>query len=346
MVKVCKVSNNDKEILRNLYLNREGLRVQTLIKLTNLKQRVLYKRLDLLRKRGLIENIFPIWKLINGQVGYCATLIKSSNIFELHNLSYVLKLMKTPVWWSTRRNRLLRLKGWQFKDISFGKGASNPYQQLINENFVIQTYPESIIIIARKRYYSNQPYEVIIQAMNDVLDLISWFEERMKFKFFFDGVPCLEIRNNDYNRIKDYLAEHCKKEGNRFLVEIDKNRKVWVDYSEPFGKEANYPEGQEKLERVTKDILLNNPPLPSELAKFGAETNQGLNILIGIVSNQIKLTSGLPDTINQLQKQIESHLKLIQEYRHENIAWRKNTIKKLKKDISLGHQSNLKDFDI
>lgn len=260
-----KLQDNDRFILRDLYQNREGLRVLTLMKLTNLKKRTLYKRLNILKEKGLVENIFPIWKIVNGQVENCSILIKSDNIFELHNLSYILKLVNKPDWWSKRKPRLERLKGWQFKNINFGKGGTNPYQQLINESWAIQTYPESIIIISRKRYYSNSPYKAISEAINDVLDIIDYLEERIRFKLFPNGIPSLEIRNNDFNRLKDHLAEHCKKEGRKFLVELDKNRKVWVDYSEPFGKEANYPEGQEILEKVTKDYLLNKPMLNSEL---------------------------------------------------------------------------------
>ena len=101
-MKVCKVGDKDKSILQNLFQNREGLRAKTLIKLTSLKQRTLYKRLNILRDKGLIENIFPIWKIVNGQVGFCSNLLKSDNIFELHNMSYVLKLMKVPEWWNKR----------------------------------------------------------------------------------------------------------------------------------------------------------------------------------------------------------------------------------------------------
>ena len=85
-VKVCKVGDKDKLILQNLFQNREGLRVKTLIKLTIIKQRTLYKRLNLLKKKGLIENIFPMWKLVNGQVKYVQTLLNNNNIFELHNM--------------------------------------------------------------------------------------------------------------------------------------------------------------------------------------------------------------------------------------------------------------------
>ena len=297
MKKVCKVNENDSKILILLKQNREGLRSKTLERLLDLKTRVLYKRLEILKKQGLVENIFPIWKITNGGVGKCAILSKSSDIFELHNLSFVIKLIDIPLWWNKRKNRLIKLKQWHFSNIYFGKGSSNPYQQLINDHFVIQTYPESIIIIARKRYYGDQPYEVIINALNDVLDLISWFEERFKFKFWKDGVPCLELRGNDFNRIKDFIAEKCKKEGHRFLVEVAQNKKVWVDYSEPFGKEANYPEGQEKLEKLTKDILLNKSLLPSEMT----------DILGKVIQNQSHITQ------NQVMfdKNFQSHLNIL-----------------------------------
>ena len=323
MKKVCNVNENDKTIIQNLYQNREGLRVKTLIKLTNLKQRTIYKRLNILKEKGLIENIFPVWKIVNGQIGFCATLIKSSNIFELHNLSYVVKLIRTPDWWNKRKNYLMKLNGWEFKNINFGNGGTNPYQQLINENWVIQCYPESVIIIARKRYYSNQPYEVIIEAMNEFYDLWEWFEERMRFKFFLDGVPQAFIRNNDFNRMKDHLAEHCKKEDTRFLIKIDKNRKVWVDYSEPFGKEANYPEGQEKLERVTKDILTNEALLPSQVSHISKNNTIQIKDLVNVVSNNQQMLTGLPIILDGLKTQIKSHLRLIQEYRKENKIWRK-----------------------
>lgn len=286
------LQENDKLILQNLYQNRAGLIIKSISKLTNLKTRTIYKRINILKEKGFIEHIYPIWKIVNGRVEIVHSLLKNNKIFELHNLSYVLKLVKVPDWWNKRKPRLEKIKGWHFKNVDFGKGESNPYQQLINENFVIQTYPESIIIISRKRYLSNSPYEVITEAINDVLDIIAYFEERIKFKLFPSGFPALEIRNNDFNRIKDYLAEHCKKEGRRFLVEIDKHRKVWVDYSEPFGKEANYPEAQERLEKVTKDLLLKESYLPSEIKVYLDQTALQIN---QVTQNQLLFAKNIEE---------------------------------------------------
>lgn len=260
------INEKDRTLLLCLRENPEGLRVTTIKKLTKLPTRTIYNILNKYQEKNLIENLYPVWKLVNGLSDFWQTLLKSNNIFELHNPSYVLKLIKTPDWWKKRKGRLMRLKGWQFSNHDWGKNDSNPYQQLINDNYIIQTYPQSIIIIHRKRFFTDNPYELVIQEIEGTMQLIDWLEERFKTKFLIDGIPNLEIRTNHFNRLKDYLAEKCKSDGKRFLVKT-KVGDIWVDYSEPFGKEANTPDIQDTLERVTKDYAENKPMLNSELEK-------------------------------------------------------------------------------
>lgn len=300
--KLYKLGINDTKILQNLIQNPEGLRVNSLFKYTSIKQITLYKRLEKLKKKGLVENLYPIWKIVRGQVDFCRTLLQSDNIFELHNLSYVLKLIKKPDWWEKRKPRLEKLKDWNFKSIDFG----TKYEQLMNEDFVIQTYPESIIIISRKRYYSNSPYEVIGQAINDVLDIISYLEEKFRFKLFPNEIPCLEIRNEDFNRLKDHLAEHCKKEGRRFLVETTKG-KVWVDYSEPFGKEANTPDIQDTLERHTKDLIINKPLTNSELQSLIQAVTQNQVYMDRNIVKHFEVLENINKAINELREEIKKN---------------------------------------
>lgn len=306
MVEVCKLTDSDIKILKELNINIEGLRVQTIIKLTELKQRVVYKRLNLLRDKGLIENVTPIWKLSNGGYQKCAKLLNSSDIFELHNISYTIQLIKKPEWWSKRRNYLIRLKEWQFKEVDFGKAHSNPYVQLKNENFVIQCYPESIIIISRKRYFSDNPYNTIKDAMDDVLNILDWFCERFKFNFFSDGIPNIQIRSNHFNRINDHLANYIKKIDGKFLIELDKRRKVWVDMSEPFGKESNYPEAQEKLEKVTKDILTKQSYLPSEVTNMIGQVTQNQLMFNSNFESHVEAIKTLSNSVRELTEQVKS----------------------------------------
>ena len=304
MKRVCKLTNNDRKILRELNNNPEGLRVKTILKLTTLKQRVVYKRLNLLKEMDLIEHINPIWKIVHGQSQKCAKLLKDDNIFELHNISYVVKLLKKPDWWEKRKNYLIRLKEWQFKNINFGNNGSNTYQQLINENFVIQCYPESLIIIARKRYYSNNPYGTSIEAISDVLDILEWFSERFRFNFWINSVPHLEVRNNDFNRMNDAIANKVKQTKGKFLIEIDKRRKVWVDMSEPFGKEANYPEGQERMEKITKDYLTKKVLLPSEIQELVGENARLMSYYAENMKTHVEAIQTLSKAVKHLRKEI------------------------------------------
>ncbi len=305
MKRACKLADNDRKILRELNNNPEGLRVKTILKLTGLKQRVVYKRLNLLKDMDMVENINPIWKIVHGQSTKCAKLLEDNNIFELHNMSYVVKLLKKPDWWSKRKNYLMRLKEWQFKNVNFGNNGSNTYQQIINENFVIQCYPESLIIIARKRYYSNNPYETSIKALSDILDLLEWFCERFRFDFWCDGVPHLEVRNNDFNRINDALANRVKKSKGKFLVEIDKRRKVWVDVSEPFGKEANYPGGQEKMEKITKDYLTKEVLLPSEIQRLVGENARTMSYYAENMRSHVEAIKILGSAVRELKDEVK-----------------------------------------
>lgn len=298
------VNEKDKTILLQLKENPEGLRVETLHKLTNIPTRTIYRRLKYYLGKGLLINDYPIWKKVNGQVNFWQTLSGSKDIFELHNLGYVVKLLNKPDWWNKRKSTLMRLKEWQFSNHNFGKDNSNPYQQIMNEDFVIQTYPESLIIIHRKRYYSDNPYEIIEEGIIKTLDILKFLEQRFRFNFFPSGVPCINLRANDFNRIKDFLAEKCKQEGRRFLVET-KVGKCWVDYSEPFGKEANTPDIQETLEKVTKDFLENKPMLNSELQ----------NAIYQVTSNQLMFNKNFEShvsSIKQLGNSAEANAKTVE----------------------------------
>ena len=275
--KVWNPTNNDLKILKLLYEFKEGARRISLETYCNFKTSTLYKRLNILRDKGLVVNEFPMWKLVNGESEFVESLLKSDKtIFELHHPAYIVKLLEVPSWWNPKgtqmKSKLMMLKNYQFRKVDFGKNDSNPYIQLKNDRYVIQMYPESVIIIHRKRYYSKDPYDLTIQFMNDFYNIWEWFEQRMKFKFFKDGLPQMILRGHDYNRINDWMANYVKKRiGHRFLIEIGDGRKVWVDLSEPFGKEANTPEMQVIMEKDIKDKILNKPLLNSELQNLVGE---------------------------------------------------------------------------
>ncbi len=307
--KVWNPNQNDLKILKFLHEFIEGSRANLIKKYCGMKTSTLYKRLNILKDRGLIINEFPQWKLVNGEVKFVESLFKSDkDIFELHHPAYVVRLLEVPNWWNPKgtqmKNKLMMIKGYQFQMVKdFGKDGSNPYIQLKNDKFVIQMYPESIIVIHRKRYYSNDPYELTINFMNDFYDFWDWFEDRMKFKFFKEGVPQMTLRGHDYNRINDWMANYVKKKvGHKILIEIGDGRKVWIDLSEPFGKEANTPEIQVMLEKHTKDIVLNKPMLNSELQLMVQKVTENQIMFAENMTSHVKAIQDLSKGVNELIK--------------------------------------------
>src|SRR3972149_862140 len=115
MKRVWNPSDNDKKILGILYENREGLRAKSINKWLGFKSSHIYKRLNILKDKGIVYNEFPVWKIANGQVDFCRNLLSSDKIFELHNIGYVIKLINIPKWWNPKgkkmRNRLMKLRG-------------------------------------------------------------------------------------------------------------------------------------------------------------------------------------------------------------------------------------------
>lgn len=320
MKKVWNPNKNDIKILRFLYEFREGSRANLIKKYCGFTHNsTLYKRLNILKENNLIVDEYPVWKLSNGEVKFVESLLKSDKkIWELHNPAIVVKLPIVPKWWnpigSQMKRKLMMIKNYQFQPVrNFGKNSSNPYIQLSNDRYVIQTYPESVIIIFRKRYYSNKdPYDVAIDFTNDFYNLWAWFEERMKFKFFKDGVPQGFLRGHDFNRINDWLGNRIKDHGERgFIIEIGDGRKVFWDLSEPMGRETNTPELQKIMERDVRDKVLNKPMLNSELQADLSETKNILKETADLLkeSSQNQLNSEL--RMKQLESRLQGHEKLI-----------------------------------
>ena len=287
---VWNPNENDLKILKFLNDFREGARAKSLRKYCGFKTSTLYKRLNVLKIKGLVLDEFPMWKLVNGQVKFVESLLKSDKkIFELHSPGYVIRLIEMPKWWNPKgnqmRNKLMMIRGYQFQQVrDFGKNSSNPYIQIKNDKFVIQMYPEAITIIHRKRYYSDNPHDLTIQFMNDFYDLWVWFEEKMKFKFFKEGIPQMTLRGHDYNRINDWMSKYVvKKVKHRVLVEIGDGRRVWYDLSDPKGRETNTAELQIIMEKDILDKVLNKPMLNSELQTLITETTTELNSLSKLI---------------------------------------------------------------
>lgn len=266
MKKVSKWGDNEIKVLKILKDNPEGLRIKTIHKLSNIGERTLYRAVNKLKKKRLISNISPMWKLVE-YPPFLSELLKSDKLINLHDLSFTLRLIKTPSWWDKRENKLMRIKDFHYKkNIKWG---TYPYTQTKKNDFLIQFHKNSIIFISQKHYYNNSSYDCFLEGLNDVMDIIDYLEEKLRFRFLPDNIPSFTIRSSHFANLRDEIANKCKEDKKRFEVYINKDRRAWVDFSEPIGLEfgnKDYAiEDSEKYKLFVGDIIQNNTPKPSEM---------------------------------------------------------------------------------
>ncbi len=347
------LDKKDRKILEVLKDYPEGIRKQTILKLTGFKGRTCYNHLEKLKELKILQNIQPIWKIWHnsGTPEFLAHLQESDNKnTEGHRIWWILPLIRKPSWWNSRKDRLMNLKGWAFtREIT---ANNNIYFQIENDLLYIQTFKNSIYFMSKQKYYGETDFEVFDKAKNDVLNAIKYLEERFRFKFLIENEFHLTLVDNHFVTMNETLAEHYYKEGKKFRIETEEGYSLWIDLSDPKGLESNNIETKRRYLNVVKDYA-ENPliPLPSQIAKFQAENGLGLKKTIGVVNDLITLQKGLPIVLNQMGQQLESyrrenisHLALIKEYRKENVLWRKKKVKEIREELKFGVQSKLGEW--
>jgi hypothetical protein len=305
MANLPKITKKGKLILQVLMDNPEGLRKETIKKITNLKERTVYNHLESLKKVGILENIYPIWKLCQNQVlvSEMATLLNNDKPIQAHKFSFHLKLINKPDWWDKRENRLLKLKEYNFKinkDVSWG---NNPYEQLIKDNFLIHIFPDAIYFINQKKYLNLDPYLALQEALEDTLKLLDFLEEKFRFKFFPNELPLFSVKTNHFVKLNDEIANRCKKSKN--LLEFYKEgiKRAWIDLSQPLGLETGSKDyGAEDMNNYKPymdDFLFNKPLTNSELT---LGLSKQLQVMNGIQQNQLIFDRNMKSHLEVLNK--------------------------------------------
>lgn len=264
------------KILQCLQDNPEGLRVRTLKKLLSSPERTVYRHLKRLEQSNLVINLYPIWK-VQALSKKWQTLLRSDNI-QNHKFSFVLKLIRKPHWWKKRGNRLMKLKEYDFKNVNWGNVNMH---QMERDDFIIQFFPNSIVIIDRKHHWGSSVYDCMIDSVNDIFEIIRFLEERYSIQLTLDGVPHMNIKSHHYVDLNNAFAKRCKEKNDKgFMVEVDGERRVWVDMSIPFGLEYGHkdhaPDDYKKLYPFMEDLLkMDEPVRLSDLLKvIQAQQNQ------------------------------------------------------------------------
>lgn len=310
-----KLSSKDKLILSILRDNPEGLRVLTIQKLLNLPSKTLYRHLNKLKELEILEKISIIWKICHFQATplNMTKLLKNDNI-QIHDISFVVQLIRIPNWWEKRQNNLRRLKEYQFKkNVDWG---NNPYTQLIKDHFLIHCFKNSIVFINKKKYLGKDPYECFIESLNDFLESFRYFEERTRFKFFLDEVPQVSVKSNHIVKLRDYLSKRCEKKGDKFQVIINDEKRVLVDMSDPKGTEfvnKDYaPEDTQRYGVFVEDVIKNNPPTNSQLATHIQSVVANQNYHAENMKSHVNATKDLSQATKTLNKNLEKQTELFE----------------------------------
>jgi len=337
-VKTCKLPTHSKEILRVLYKNPSGLRVEIITQLTKIKQRTVYSNLDILKELRLIEHIYPVWRVCKsiGQSPEVAKLLEDKPM-EAHAFSYVMRLVIKPDWWDKRGQWLKRYISKDVEKKKLSKG--NTYFQYRHSNYLIQAFNDSMIFISQKKYFGEDAYDCYIQSVRDLISYYEDLETKLRFRFFLDGVPQVTLRGQNYNFLKDILAQKCKKSGNRFEIVLDGKRVLWVDFSDPLGVESDDPERMEYYQGFVTDVMKEKPIYVSEIVKKVevVESNQNnygqkIDALCNVVDkfsfsadnfannfiSHVRVIQGIDSTMQELKVTIKELTKVVKEKKDES----------------------------
>ena len=271
--------------------------------------------------------------------------------------TYNINMKKVEKTESSHNQRDVRLHG---QELNIKILFQNSYyqQQLEKSNILfldgntIRLYKNSIEIYSGQSFYGKEADESEKKSLDYLERFLTMLEHTLKISLIKPRARNIKVVNQHYARGDSELSENALENRQRVWIYAKEDGKLCFITDDSFGfkeDETVHPitakKDREAVDKQVNDWRLNNPPTISELAKIQAEAGHNLNILINAVSEQSKMVSGLPVVLNSLERQIKSHLALIQEYRKENITWRKLETKKIKDEFKYGKQTTLKDWN-
>ena len=313
------IGGSSKIILEKLIIHSEGLTAKKLQELTSIPRRTIYNSTKTLISAGMIKKVGIIFLChFQSTPPKMAQLLKGSKV-QLHNMSFVIQLIKKPEWWHKRQNKLIKLGMKNVRSVQWG---NNKYAQTTIDDFLIQCHNQSIIFMATKPYWGSDSYECFEQAVKDFLSCYYYIEDIFKFKFFHNNIPQTSIRSSHFVLLKDALAKKCKKEGHKFKVNIDGKLRMWVDMSDPLGTEAGH------RNYAPADMSIYQDYISDVITKEHMKASEVKETILGMVQVQKTTTNNINDMTKDQKHYAENqvtHVGLMKQ-----IA---STLKKLDKRI-------------
>mgnify|MGYP001567928902 CR=1 FL=1 len=336
-----KNSTNKKKLYFSILDKlKQGTNLSKIRNELNISKQKLNYYLKKLKESGIIIQKGMGWyevKEVKDLTKYDVPLSKDS--IRGHAYVWTIRLPKEIKGWS-KRTEILKEKGINFNLV--GALKTTPRIKVLGRKVWLCNNHIRIFDKKEASYYGKTAKESKYMALNEVKSLVGTLER--KLGVFLNPVD-ISFNKEHYALIKNDLAIEENRKGNIIRISDESGEWLLIDDSlekggelENIGKSAyktNIPmqkwwnNKKEHDFKITDDFILN---------RFN-DTNNSINQLI-------TLQEDLPKNMQLLAQQIESHLKLIQDYRKENIAWRKSKEKEIKEELKLGHQSKLNDFKI
>lgn len=254
---------------------------------------------------------------------------------------------------STFNQSDIRLHGQEFNiRVLF---QDNRYQKELNQSNVlfidsntVRLYKNSIEIYSGQSFYGKTTNESEKKGFSYWLHFFARLEHDLSITILKQRARNIKEVNHHYARGDSEIADNSTQNKERIWVYAEEDGKLAFITDDSFGfreDECVHPitakPDRKAIDRQVNDWRLNNPPTNSEIALNQSEMAQELKIL---ADNMVYAQKELPVVLNNLKEQISNHLKLIQEYRQENINWRKGKIKELKEQLINGVQTSLGEF--
>ena len=253
----------------------------------------------------------------------------------------------------------LRLHGQEFNIRILYQ--DNKYQAQLNKSNIlfldsnsIRLYKNSIEIYSGQFFYGKTINEAEIKSLEYWKRFLARLEHDLTIILVKNKARNIKIVNQHWARGDSEICDDSRKYRERVWVYAEEDGKLAFITDDSFGlkeDETIHPftskPDRKAVDKQVNDWRLNNPPTNSELAINQAETTLNIKKTNQMINNLIGLQKGVPKALNLFKQQIESHLKLIQEYRKENIKWRREITrenKSLKEKLKSKEQTILDRF--
>jgi len=308
-----QLTNAEKEVLH--LITEEFLTIKQIAQRRNCSVQAVYKITKSLKKKGVLD-------IGLNKVEKVESTFNQSDL-RLHGQEFNIRIL------------------WQDTDFQRKLKGSNT---IFLDGNTIRLYKNSIEIYSGQSFFGKLVNEVERKSLDYWERFIIRLEHDLKIQLKKNRARNIKIVNQHWARGDSEITDNAIKYRERVWVYAEEDGKLAFITDDSFGfreDETLHPitakPDRKAIDKQVNDWRLRDPPTQSELSKIQADIGQGLKILIGVVSKQAEIYADFP-------KQIQSHLKLIQEYRKENISWRKNTEKRIRQEVKYGKQTKLTEF--